>query len=616
MYDVSNVLNTALALFVSALAAFFVLAKCLFLARWRIGWLMMAANAVYELLTKRFSWSRVQIDAALFATLPLLAWSVAGSSSAVGLTLLLGGAWVMALITDLRCRCGDLARQYGPSRGRVPLPIPRLIVLIRGPILRRRRSGYGLGVWPEGLEQDFEVIVSNPSLIRPQLPLSIAVEVLSDRVVLTQADTGEKQCPEPGDFLSMRFTLRAAGPGKKAKVRVRVVHGDFSFERTLVVQEVVSGAAARARAAVIRRWKYGAEAAFNWRGDHDLYDPATFQSADGLRCAFGLGARFQLPSTLMLSGRLSLVPEEHSRFCRRFGWNRRSEEVPDFIRFLKEEVAIAPEIDWPYRSSRQYAAEIGNHMYLHYGTHAAADEGNDWKSHARIGEGRYPWLSVYPADSFIEQRDNLRQNAHVFEKVLGIPSHSFTIPSDVYDDETARAAEAAGIEVGSETNSTKFTKVFRLPAPHHPPGCKTLVELTRKYPKDPSDAYQLAVLKYWLGAAIRTRRVLVFLAHHHLLRYVDVACYHLTEELFRHVLADCEGAVYPATLTAIGRYWRDVLSERTRCIVLKSGEREVTIENTGARELEQLPLEVTLAGGGSFLRCVNVPARAGIVFRW
>ncbi len=604
------------ALLLAVLTALFLLSKCLFLARWRVGWLMMIANGVYEVLTKRCWLSRTQIDGILFGALSLLTWLVAGAPSAVCLAMVLGGAWVIALITDLKWRSGGLSRQHEPSRGRVPLPIPRLVVVLRGPIMHRNRSRYDLGVWPKGIEQEFEIIVSNPSLVRPQLALSIAVESLSDRVTLVQAETGDRQCPEPGGCLSTRFCLRAAQVGGEARVLVRVAHGDLCFERTLAVAKVVSGAGARPCAAVIQRWKHGAEAAFNWRGDQDLYDPATFQSVDGLRMALGLGARFQLPSTLMLSGRLSLIEEEHRRFCRQFGWDRRSGEIPGFVRFLKEEVEMAPELEWPCRSERPYAAEIGNHMYLHYGTHAAATEENGWKSHARIGQGRYEWLSVHPADSFTEQRDNLLQNARVFKELLGIGSHSFTIPSDVYDGETARAAEAAGIEVGSETNATKVTKVFRLPPPHHPAGCRALVELTRKYPKDPTDAFQLGVLKYWLGAAIRTRRVLVFLAHHHLLRYLDATCYHLTEELIRYVLADCEGAVYPATLTAIGRYWRDVLSERTRCIRLECVEQAVTVENTSLRSLDCLPVEVTLAGGGRFMRLVSVPARQRVTLRW
>ena len=137
----------------------------------------------------------------------------------------------------------------------------------------------------------------------------------------------------------------------------------------------------------------------------------------------------------MLSGRLSSVEAEHRDFCEHFGWNRRSEEISDFVAFLKADVDIRSEMDWPFVSERTLAVEVGNHMYLHYGTHAAADPGNNWQSHARIGAGEYPWLSRHPADTFTEQRDNIVKNTELLQALLGITPQSFTIPSDVYDAE-------------------------------------------------------------------------------------------------------------------------------------------------------------------------------------
>lgn len=119
--------------------------------------------------------------------------------------------------------------------------------------------------------------------------------------------------------------------------------------------------------------EHGARGAFVWRGDHDLYDPGTLQCATGLRRALGLAARFRMPTSVMLSARLSLVREEHEAFCRQFGWERHSEEIPAFIRFWREEVDTALEQEFPTRAERPLAAGIGNHCYLHYGTHAAAD---------------------------------------------------------------------------------------------------------------------------------------------------------------------------------------------------------------------------------------------------
>ena len=46
----------------------------------------------------------------------------------------------------------------------------------------------------------------------------------------------------------------------------------------------------------------------------DLYDPATFQSVEGLRWVLDLCARFRVASTMFLSGRLSVDKAEHKKF--------------------------------------------------------------------------------------------------------------------------------------------------------------------------------------------------------------------------------------------------------------------------------------------------------------
>ena len=386
------------------------------------------------------------------------------------------------------------------------------------------------------------------------------------------------------------------------------MHGGFLHVRRLILGTILAPDAVVASTAVIQRWKHGANAAFVWRGDQDLYDPATFQSEEGLRVALGLARRFRMPSSLMLSARLSLVQEEQQAFCDHFGWDRKAGEIPGFARFLRDEVDKTLEQEWPTETKRRFSAEIGNHFYLHYGTHAAADAANGWKSHAGIGGGPYSWLSRYPADSFTEQRDNATKGSQVLEAVIGVKPASFTIPSDVWDRETARAMEAAGLEVGSETDAAKSAKLLNIPLPHHPAGCQHFVELTRMHPRDPQNACQLAMLKYHVGAARRTGKALVFLAHHHLALYEGNACRNLTEELLRHVLADQQGDVYVATLTAVGRYWRDVLSERTRCIHVTVEQNRIILSNKGTRDLNALPVEITLAGGHRHMRLVSVPA--------
>lgn len=106
--------------------------------------------------------------------------------------------------------------------------------------------------------------------------------------------------------------------------------------------------------------------------------------------------------------------------------------------------------------------------------------------------------------------------------------------------------------MGTETDATKWQKLLVFPPEHHPAGCERLVELTRMLPRDPQSAAQIAMLKFWIGFARRHGRALVYLAHHHLAMYEGNACFNLTAELLRHVLADTEGDLYPATLTALG----------------------------------------------------------------
>ena len=593
-------------------AGVFLLAKCLFLAPFRLGRLMLLANLVYEVAERKLRLERLRLDALLWAALVLGFGLWAGPAAAACAAVFLGLAWVAALHVDSEWKAGRLARQSKELEGRVPLPVPRLIVSIRGPVLERRGDRIDLGDWPEKWEQSFEVLVLNPSPLPAQLPVEIHVTSVSAQIEVPGSGGCKLPGPAPGEIASMEFVLRAVGCGSGGDVHLHVQHGDFHFRRTLRIRSVVARGQIAVRRAEIRRWKHGSRGAFVWRGDQDLYDPATFQSADGLRFTLGMARRFRMPNSLMLSARLSLVPEEHRVFCERFGWDRKTGEVPEFIRFLRDEVDKAPEQEWPTALARPFSAEIGNHMYLHYGTHAAADAGNGWKIRAVIGDGHYPWLSRNPVDSFLEQRDNALKCTQAFREAMAVEPASFTIPGDIYDGDTARAMEAAGLEVGSETDTPKWRKLLRLDAPHHPEGCSRFVELPRMHPRDPENAFQLAMLKYWTGVARRSGRALVFLAHHHLMRYKGNECAALAEELLRYVLAEQDGDLFVGTLTAVGRYWRDVLSPRTRCVAVTHDPNRIVVANSGPRALEALPLEVDLGKGRRHLRLVAVPAGSSL----
>ena len=60
----------------------------------------------------------------------------------------------------------------------------------------------------------------------------------------------------------------------------------------------------------------------------------------------------------------------------------------------------------------------------------------------------------------------------------------------------------------------------------------------------------------------------------------------------------------------MGRYWRDVLSERTRCVKTAAAGNRISVSNDGPRAQESLPLEIDLGGGKRHLRLVDVGANA------
>jgi hypothetical protein len=331
---------TLLWLVAVAVTATFLLSKCFFLARTRMGAAMMLANVLYETAFKRLGLIKWQMDA---ITLPLAVgvwWWLAGPTAASIIATVMALGWGGALAVDMNWRNGTFARQHKQFAGRVPLPVPKLLVVVRGPILDRGHL-YELGDWPEGLEQSFQILVTNPGTVYPQLPLLVKVESDTPGFVVEGVISRQLPCPDPGKLEAVSFRLRAPSGSGPLRAGICVEHGDFCFRRTLSLRRVIPLTAARVRSVQVTRWKHGSRAAFAWRGDQDLYDPATFQSADGLRTSLGLAQRFHLPTTLFLSGRLSLVEQEHLEFCRHFGLNRHSEEIPTFIDFLRREVQIA-----------------------------------------------------------------------------------------------------------------------------------------------------------------------------------------------------------------------------------------------------------------------------------
>jgi hypothetical protein len=588
------------------LALQFLLSKAFFLHGTRLGWWMVFANTLCETLEKRAKVRLPLLDGVLLSVTIFFASYGFGPWVALSLGMALSLSWSAALLVDLRWRSDDPAFQC--SRWpKVPLPIPRLAFIVRGPIVSRGRRVYELGDWPVGMEQEFELIILNPTIVSPQLPLEVSCESSTIGLVVQELSAAP-DAPLPGAVARFRFRIHPTIPlPRGGTVLLEVSNGGRCWRRELLLASAFSPDQRTVAQVRVLRWKYGCNAAFAWRGDHDLYDPSTFQSEKGLRLALGLARRFRMPTTVMLSSRLSLDEQAHAQFCRHHGWDRKSSQIPGFVDFLRDQIDMTNEQEFPTDDNKPFSAEIGNHMHLHYGTHASADPGNGWRANVRSGAGSYPWMRRCPCSSFEEQRDNMLACAAEIRRNLGVETSCFAIPSDFYDRDTSRAAEAAGIEVGNDTDSSKLQRQLFFPAEHHPEGCDRFVELTRMSPRDPSSAAHVAMLKYWVSVARRKRRAMVFLAHHHLLLYRGWACFSLTAELLRYVVADTDGDVHCATITSLGRYWRDVLSARTRCWELEQVDGRAFLTNRGPRPLLAIPAEVEFSGGGRMIQLVNLP---------
>lgn len=572
------------------------------------GLLVMLANVPYETLVKKFRVQRITADGMALVAISAGWWALAGPAAGLVFALVFSGAWAYALHVDGQAVRSNPAEGDKRHIGAIPMPHPRIIAMVQGPVWSWGRV-CDLGDWPTGRVGQYELLVLNPTVLEPQVPMTIQLRSDSDRVAVAGIPAGEVATPAPGGFIRVPFSLTVgAVEGGAIDLALTVAVGTFRVEKRLRIRSVFDLSRNGMRSAEINRWKGGALAGFAWRGDMDLYDPSTFQSVAGLRWVLDLCARFRVASTMFLSGRLSLDKEEHRKLCRHLEVDRKTEEIDGFARFMREEVTIEHKLDFPYETPRRYALELGNHMYLHYGTHAAMAEENGWKNRARMLAGRYSWQTAEEG-SFAEQRDNARKNVEVIREALGVQVKTWGVPGRDYDEETPRAVEASGMEVGSDTNASGFTNVLRLPPPHHPKGCERLVELTKKYPGDPDNVFKLAMLKYWLWLAGVRRTVFIYMAHHHLLRYEGMACTGMTETFLRFVMERGGGMYYITTLYGLGKYWDDVLCPRHRCVQVQMiGGRELEVANRGGTPMEGIPVEVRFAGGRRMVVLADVPA--------
>ena len=570
------------------LAAAVALPRLLFLAPFRIGWAMYLANVAWELLPKKLGVGRFRLEAA---------------AGAAGLALLaLGGTpWdVVALVGG-----GLLALEIANHRWEKRLvqgPVPTgAILTLEAPFVARRPQ-YSLGVRWVDMPFDLELIAVNPG----PAPATLRVRLDAPAEWMGGASSEQLLHIDPaGGVGRAKWTLR---PRTRQRGGVlEMVAEENGRTRCFRIEHdgCLPAAEARPVRAEISRYPGGRRSAFVWRGDMDLYDVRTFQSIAGLETALGLSARYAFPQTMCLSTRLSFDEAAAREWAEHAGIETGAAEIPRFVQWLRDRVDLRHAAAFPAQGAgKPFLLELGNHGHLHYDTAAAAAPENGWKSHAKMGAGRYPWMGD-DASSFGEQRDNILEAARWFRKLLGYVPRSWAKPGRCNDADTARAAAAAGCDVLSGSDIRARDNVLFQPPPHHPGGTDA-VELTSRYPPDPQHVHHYAMLRFWLHRSCRLGRPMVFMCHQHLRQWEGPACGRCAEHLLRGALADCHGEFAIDTLFGVGKYWREVLSPQTHRVAVALDGARLRIENRGDADFARVPVDLELANGGRTTVLVSV----------
>ncbi len=573
------------------LLAWTLLARCLFLARWRAGWAMYLANIAWEVFPKKLGIGRFKLEAV--AALSGLALLGAGGVPWVAVAIV-GGILLALEVANRR-----LSRRLvnGPFRH-------DLILTLEGPFVARRPR-VDLGVRCIGLPFELTLVVSNPSPDRTHSGLNVRLVVPGDWAGGTREERRLPEIPS-GGVAQVAWTL-CPRERREAGTLEMIVEGN-GFRRCTRIHHAGCRASSEMRGlkAGITRYPGGRRSAFMWRGDMDLYDKLTFQSIEGLEAALGLSARYGMAQTMYLSTRLSLDATAAKEWAAHDGRDHGAEEIPAFIEWMKAKVDLRHVAPYPaVGDGKPYVLELGNHGHLHYDTAAAAAPENGWTSHAKMGAGRYPWVGE-DTSSFGEQRDNILEAARWCDRFFGFVPRSWAKPGRCNDADTARAAEAAGCEVLSGSDIRARDNVLFQPPPHHPGGTHA-VELTSRHPCDPQHVHHWAMVRFWLHRSARRGIPMVFMCHQHMRQWEGPACMRFTEAILRAALADFNGDFFVDTVFGVGKYWREVLSPTTRTVTVSLAGRRLVVENGSDMDLAQVPVDLEFDDGSRSTVLVDVP---------
>jgi len=412
----------------------------------------------------------------------------------------------------------------------------------------------------------------------------------------------------PGQVHIVPLEWAVRAPGGPGRITITVEWGHFEEVIGIDYDAAIPAHNLRIKEAIVRRYPGGCRSAFAWRGDMDLYDESTLQSIEGLEVTFGLAARYRIPQTMYLSTRLSLDQKAAEEWANHYGVQRGAGEIPRFVEWMRNHVDLRHESQYPFQSDKRFVVELGNHGHLHYGTDTSGAPENGWNSRSKIGAGKYPWLGD-ERSSLAEQRDNALEPRRWCERLFNFTPKSWAMPDRTNDRYTAAAMEAAGCEVLSDSNVRTHHNVLLQPPPHHPKGT-TAVELTKRYPGDPQHIFHVAMNHFWIHRAHRKGIPVIFMCHQHMRQFDGYACTRFTEYTLRYVLSRFHGDLHINTVYGIGKYWREVLSPKTKRVSVEVKGGTVRVINRSDFNLVDMPVDVTLTNGARCALLVNLAAGA------
>lgn len=593
--------------------------RMIFLAPTPAGWINYLANIFSEFFVKKIGWSRLAVEAAM-AVAGLVFLRIAGLDWTVvlAMALLLAGSELyiriasQRLLTECYARedpiglraAGNIAITKGLAAGYPgPSTHPALTVNLIGPFVERMPR-YQLGTLLVGRVFTLRLVIGNHTIVPTQTGVRLRTTAPPG---LSLEHPEEQMLPRlaPADVHEVRQTWRVENAAGAGTIGFAIEWGHLSERIEVEFDGCVAAGQLAIERVAIERYSGACRSAFAWRGDMDLYDESTLQSIEGLEVTLGLAARYRIPQSMYLSTRLSLDETAAMQWAAHYGVDRGAARIPAFIEWIRQNVDLRHECAYPFQSAKAFAIELGNHGHLHYGTDTSGAEENGWKR-TKIGGGAYPWLGE-DRSSFAEQRDNALEVRRLFEQHFAYTPRSWAMPNRTNDSHTAAAMEAAGCEVLSDSNIRTQHNVLLQPPPHHPTGTSA-VELTKRYPGDPQHIFHVAMNSFWIHRAHRLGIPVVFMCHQHLRQFAGYACARFTEATLRDVLSRFHGDLHVNTVFGIGKYWREVLSPRTKRVHVELAGEQMRVSNKSDFDLVDAPVDIWLSKNRRCTYLIDVPA--------